>query len=216
MLDALKRFANEHILADGAQVPLENGSAPPVRQPATLPSASAGPSDNPFIDLLRQAVKARNSPYTSLQLAIDKLSMIPDPTVRTQAAFATIQGEGRGAREVLQAVDVHLQDLESQKMQFSQAVERQRTAALGALQSELDSIAPANAAAQQQIEQLSQQINNLTQQIGQRNARAGEVQAQIATEGQRFTLQGQQFEAALTIVKAELEGQKMVLATTLK
>ena len=215
MLDALKRFASEHILADDADAkPAASGPTTPAAPTTTISSTAA--ASNEFVTLLRQAIKARNTPYTSLLTAIDRLTMIPDMTVRTQAAFATIQGEGRGVREVLGAVDVHLQDLESQRMQFSQALDRQRAAAVGAAQAELDGVVPANDAAQRQIEQLTQQITALSQQIAERNGRAIELQAQITNETARFALQAQQFESALTVVKTELEGQKSVLAATLK
>lgn len=215
MLDSLKRFAAEHILADDGGRPVE-ASKPVATGQGTTFSTPATAANNEFLTALRTAIKARNTPYTSFLSQFDRLSMIPDPATRTQAAFATIQGEGRGVRELLQAVDVHLADLESHRMQFAQALERQKTTALGALKTELDGVGPANQAAQQQIESLTQQIAALTQQIGTRQARAVELQASIATEGARFDQQAAQFDAALGIVKSELESQKTVLGTTLK
>ncbi len=193
----------------------------PTAQPAAV--AAAAPSnvgaavaaDNTFVAALRQAIKARSSAFTNLLAAADKLaSIIPDPATRLRAAFAT-SGEGRSPKEVVDAITVHISDLEGQKLQFQRALEGQRAAKLGGLQAELDALKPANDNAAAQIASMTQSIQQLQQLIATNTARAGELQGQLSAESANFTASAQQFEVALTIVKQELEGQKTAVLSTL-
>ena len=154
--------------------------------------------------------------YTALLQAADKLvSIIPDPNTRLKAAFASVQGEGRGLREVIGALDVHVADLESQRMQFGQALAKQREAAVGVLQRELDGLKPANDTAAQQIQAMTAQIQQLQTLITTNTTRAAELQGQITAQTMQFTQTEQQFVSALQIVKSELDGQKAAVMSVL-
>jgi predicted nucleic acid-binding Zn-ribbon protein len=113
------------------------------------------------------------------------------------------------------AITVHISDLEGQKLQFQRALEGQRAAKLGGLQAELDALKPANDNAAAQIASMTQSIQQLQQLIATNTARAGELQGQLSAESANFTASAQQFEVALTIVKQELEGQKTAVLSTL-
>lgn len=172
-------------------------------------------TDNTFVAALRQAIKARASAFTNLLTAADKLSsIIPDPATRLKAAFATV-GDGRSPKEVIDAITVHISDLEGQKLQFQRALEGQRATKLGTLQAELDALKPANDNAAAQIASMTQSIQQLQQLIANNTARATELQGTITAESANFTASAQQFEMALTIVKQELEGQKTAVLSTL-
>lgn len=182
------------------------GSAPQAMQPA----------DNTFIEALRKAVKGRATAFTSLLAAADKLAnIIPDPNTRLKAAYATVSGEGRGLKEVIGAIDIHVADLEGQKLQFMSAVDNQRNAAIGSLESELNSIGPANQSAAQQIQAMTQQIQQLQELISKNTVRETEIKGKIAAEQARFTVSQQQFESALVLVKNELESQRAAIMSTL-
>jgi chromosome segregation ATPase len=193
--------------------------APGTPLGASTSAPSAGvmtPAQNPFADALRAAIKNRPTAFTSLLAAADKLAnIIPDPTTRLKAAYATVSGEGRGLREVVGAIDVHVADLEAQKMQFMQALERQRREALGAIEAELSSLPQSNNTANAQIQAMTQQIQQLQELIVKNNARIAELQANATAESTKFTTSQQQFEAALVLVRGELEGQKSAVMSTL-
>ena len=161
------------IFVDEAAKPQQVPAASPQATPQTqMPAGSAPqvmqPADNTFIEALRKAVKGRATGFTSLLAAADKLAnIIPDPNTRLKAAYATVSGEGRGLKEVIGAIDIHVADLEGQKLQFMSAVDNQRNAAIGSLESELNSIGPANQSAAQQIQAMTQQIQQLQQQLQQ-------------------------------------------------
>lgn len=204
------------LFEDSAPAPLAPAAQPQATPgQAVTPTAATPAPNNEFIVALRQAIKARQTAFTNLLAAADKLaSIIPDPATRLKAAFATV-GEGRSPREVIDAIAVHIADLEGQKLQFSRAVETQRAAAIGQLQAELDNAKTSSETAQSQIASMTQQIAQLQQLIATNTTRAGELQAQLTSESARFTTSTQQFEAALIIVKQELEGQKAAVLSTL-
>lgn len=202
---------------------VEDEGQPQAKQPqvsapiGAAPSASAAPvADDKFVQALRTAIKNRPTAFTALLSTADKLaSVIPDAATRLKAAYATVAGEGRDVRSILQAIEVHAADLESQRMQFSKQAEDAMKVAIGAKKAELDTIDPSIASAQQQLVALQQQMQSLNEAIAQKNIRKGELAAEIATEEQRFSAAKQQFETALTIVRAELDGQKAVIQSAL-
>ena len=208
-------FLDKYVLADNGK-PKEQ----PAPTEAKVMTQVAGqpyvaPADNEFLTALRNSIKGRSSAYTSLVQAADKLaSIIPDANMRLKAAFATT-GEGRSVKDVTNAIDIHIADLESQKLQCKNAIDAQRQSSVGSLQAELTTLKPANDAAQQQITALTEQIRNLTESITRNNTRAAELQLQINAEELRLDSRQQQFDAALNTVKAELTAQKNIVTSTL-
>lgn len=204
----------------------EDDGAKPASQPApaassisahsTAAPAAAGAASNKFVDALRSAIKTRQTAYTALLGAADKLaSVIPDPNMRLKAAYATVAGDGRDVRSVMQALDIHTQDLESQKLTFSRQAEEAMKVSTGAAQVELDGIDPAIKSLSDQIVSLQQQVQTLGESIATKNARKVELTNTIATEQQRFASAKSEFETAMTIVKAELDGQRAVIQSAL-
>lgn len=212
MWDKIKGFIVEEDTSAAPQVKPQV-SAPIGSAPQTQ-STSVG--DDKFVQALRTAIKSRATAFTALLATADKLaSVIPDANTRLKAAYATVAGEGRDVRSILQAIEVHAADLESQRMQFSKQAEDAMKATIGSKKAELDTIDPSITSAQQQVQSLQQQIQALNEAIAQKNIRKGELTADIATEEQRFNAAKQQFETALTIVRAELDSQKAVIQTAL-
>lgn len=219
MLNRLKSMIlvdDENKTPGQTPVPAPTGAVPLGAAPPAPGMTLASATPNPFTDALRAAIKNRPTAFTTLLVAADKLAnIIPDPTTRLKAAYATVSGEGRGFREVIGAIDVHVADLEAQKMQFTQALERQRREAIGALEAELNSLPQANNTANTQIQAMTQQIQQLQELIAKNNARMAELQAAVAAETSKFTASQQQFESALVMVRGELEGQKSAVMSTL-
>jgi chromosome segregation ATPase len=213
----LKGFLDKYVLADEAGAAAQPPAATkPATQAFGAAPSTVQPSGNEFVTALRNAIKARQTAYTALLGAADKLAgIIPDANTRLKAAFATVQGEGRGLKEVLGAIDIHVSDLEGQRMQFSAALQKQKDAAIGTLQRELDGLKPANDSAQQQIQSMSEQIAQLQALMQTNQQRATTLQGEIASQTTNFTISEQSFSAALTLVKSELEGQKTAVMSVL-
>lgn len=208
----------DYILADDPNKPKAAPAAAPV---ASHPLGSAPPManaiatapENQFVTALRTAIKGRQSAYTQLLAAADKLvSIIPDANTRLKAAYATT---GRNVIEVVQAIDVHISDLESQRMQFTAAMEKTKSEAMGAMQSELTAIEPANATMNSTIQSLAQQITQLQDKINTNSTRKAELTTQITLKTNEFATSEAQFGQALTVVKGELDGQKSIVQSVL-
>lgn len=215
MLGKLKGLIFEE---DGqaASKPAQPQVAAPLGAAPAAAGAAPAPADDKFVQALRAAIKNRPTAFTALLSAADKLAnIIPDANTRLKAAYATVAGEGRDVRSVLQAIEVHTADLESQRMQFNKQAEDAMRAEVGAKRAELDTIDPSISSSQQQIQALTAQITALNEAIAQKTIRKSELAAQIATEEQRFAGAKQQFETALTIVQAELNGQKAIIQSAL-
>jgi predicted nucleic acid-binding Zn-ribbon protein len=196
------------------QVATPIGTSPVAATPGAVQAAPI--ADDKFVQALRSAIKSRQTAFTALLATADKLAnVIPDANMRLKAAYATVAGEGRDVRSILQAIDVHTADLESQRMQFTRQAEDAMKIAVGSKQAELDTIDPSISSAQQQIQALTAQISSLNESIAQKTIRKSELSTEIATEQQRFAGAKQQFETALTIVSSELNGQKAVIQSAL-
>jgi chromosome segregation ATPase len=190
-------------------------------QPVHMPQTPGTPGiqvpvENRFVEVLRKAITARQTAFTSLLAAADKLaSIIPDPIVRLKAAYATVSGEGRGLREVVAAIDFHMSDMEGQKAQFMSVLKTQQQQAIGTIETELNGIPISNENAMKQIQTMTQQITQLQELLGKNAARESELRNELASQQATFTMSQQEFESALATVKGELEGQRMAITSTL-
>lgn len=220
MLDSLKKLGAgvaSLIVEDDtpkAQTPAQVG-AKPIGAAATVASATQA-ADNEFIAVLRNALKARTTAFTSLLATADKLAaVVPDPTQRLKAAYTMVQTEGRGLTELLQAIEIHSADLVSQERAFDASLEKAKTVKLGNMRAELNSLEPANKSAAQQIANLQAQIQSLNDTITRNTTRAAELTTAITTEEQHFDLSKHQFTLAMQVVQGELAQQKAVITSTL-
>ena len=200
-----------------------HAKAPPIQgkplqtAPGQAPVSSAPVAENEFVSVLRQVVRGRQTAYTALLAADDRLAnVIPDRTMRLKAAFEMVRGDGRDLPQLMAAIDVHLTDLNSQKLSFAQTLERKKAEACGASQAELDAITPANQAAQDSIKQLEDQVQALKNQISQRNQRATELQAKLQADTRTYDSKKQLFDAALALVGSEISNQKTIIFTALQ
>lgn len=210
-------WLEKYVLADDPKKPKAAEATAPVQANHPLgsapPTSIAAAPENQFITALRTAIKGRQSAYTQLLAAADKLvTIIPDANTRLKAAYATT---GRNVVEVVQAIDVHISDLESQRMQFGAALEKTKNDALGTMQNELNGLDPSVTSMTATITSLSQQIQDLQQRIGTATARKAELSTQISLKTNEFTSSEQQFAQALTVVKGELDGQKSIVQSVL-
>lgn len=203
--------------------PNQPPAAKPVARPATTEQvASAGqvfqhqPINDKFVEALRKTVKGRQTAFTSLLDSAETLkAYIPDETTRFRAAFDQIKGQGRTARDIAAAIEVHVQDLAAQQLQFDNALDKERVNTVGSLENELTRLGPANDAAQQQIQSMAQQMAALNETINKNNMRLNELQGLIGAENNRIISSKSQFDVALNVVQTELNGQKSIILSAL-
>lgn len=202
--------------AAGAAKPAVAAPAAQPVQTAGAPASAAVSQDNQFLEVLRKVIKSRSTAFTALLEAADRLNnIIPDPTTRLKAAYATVVTEGRGLKEMLGAIDAHFSDLEGNKLAFTRSLETQKAAALNTLNAEKSALENSIKTSSDQIASMQQQIQQLQQVIATNTARSIEIATQIQTEDARFAATAQQFDTALLIVRQELEGQRSAIGSTL-
>lgn len=191
-------------------------TGPSVTAGVAIPSSQLAPVNNEFVEALRTVIKNRPTALTALTTAAEKLvAVIPDSNMRMKAAFQMVKSEGRGVKELLDAITVHAADLESQKLQFNRALEAESQKSIGQQQTALDNLTNSTSSCSNQIATLQAQIKSLNELIVQNNSQAAVVTQQISSEKARLAQNAQQFDTALLVVKNELDTQRSVIQSTL-
>jgi chromosome segregation ATPase len=193
----------------------------PVMQPiggsvALAGSAYATPQVSPeFVAAIRKVVLSRNTALTQLLTAADKLaSIIPDPVTRFKAAFATA-GDGRTTRQVAEAVDIHLADVDGEEARFKQAIDKKAAEEVGGQERRAAAATSAITSNTQQIEQLQARIAELSAQIGTFQQDVAQATAEAATKRLEIEQATAQFKMAAQVVKQELQSHKSTILSAL-
>jgi hypothetical protein len=198
--------------------------AAPVAAPTTASvgtvSAPAAVTLGPVVNTdmvaaIRKAVFGRNTAFTQLLTASEALAdVIPDPTMRLKAAHKT-GGAGRTGKQIADAVDVHLQDVDGEELRFKNLIDSKIQNEVGAIDSQ---VATATSQAQQaaaEIEQLQHRIGGLQKLITDMNGKATELSAQSVAKRAEFDTALSQFKVAANAVRTELNGSKTAILSTL-
>ena len=190
----------------------------PTITSANIPSTpmSLTPQISPeFVAAIRKVVLARNTALTQLLAAADKLAtIIPDANTRFKAAFATA-GDGRSVKQIADAVDIHISDVDGEELRFKAAIDQKASAEVGTLEVRAQQAANAITSAQQQIEQAQQRISELTQQIGQAQADQASAMAEANTKRNEIEQAAVQFKLAAQAVRHELQSHKSTILSAL-
>lgn len=185
------------------------GAAPIIAAPATVGLNTA------MIEAIRKATLSRNTAFTQLAQAAEALAdLIPDQTMRLKAAYRT-NGAGRTAKQITEAIDVHLQDVSGEELRFNSMIETKLRTEVGSLnQLAADAEAAVNSD-HARIEQLTAQIATLQQDIVQKTAMANQAKIDAATRAAEIEQSRNEFKAAANTVRTELEVMKNAITTTL-
>lgn len=211
-------------VADPAAPPTQAAqAAPPAGGAATMTpraqsvvSTVATTQPNEFVAVLQSAVKSRNTAFTSLLITADKMAtIVPDPGMRLKAAFATIATDGRGANEVMAAIDIHMSDLEGQKLAFMSTLERKRSETLGQLDHDKAINIKQAKDAEQRIIALQAEIAQLQEVILVGNTAVTTIDAKMQEEASHFDTSKLRFEEAIAQVRADLENQRTAIRSSL-
>lgn len=177
---------------------------------AAAMSTMAGTSGvNPeFIAAIRKAVFGKTTALTSLIEAADKLqSIIPDPTTRFKAAYATA-GSGRTVQQIAAAADIHLADVEGEELRFKAAVDAKLGTEIQRLEGEATNAAQQITNLQRVLEETQQRIIQLTQQQAEAAATAAQKKIELQTTSE-------QFKAAALTVRNEIQALRQTILTSL-
>lgn len=206
---------------------VEDPNAPKQEAPAKTVTVTAGnvapgqpvqmaaPVNAEFVAAIRKAVLGRNTALTQLMAMADKLtSIIPDPNQRLKAAYATA-GDGRTVKQIVDAVDVHLSDVDGEELKFKAALEGKVRSEIAPLEQQSQLLAQQAQGAQDQITQMQQRIAELTASIGTLTQQAATASAQAVTKKQELELMASNFQLAANAVRAELQQNKNIIASAL-
>lgn len=197
-----------------AAAPASPAQAKPFTGNFTPPLTSANAE---MIATIKKATLARKTPYTALLEAAEKLvGVIPDQTTRLKAAYAMIGSESRSIDQISKAIDLHVSDVDGEKMRFLQATKNQRTSDIGSLQSSVDSLRKNNVDLEKEIADIQVRLQQLNSTVTENNRQINASTAEITTKDAGISDMERQFEVAAQQVKDEFDQQRRVILSTLK
>lgn len=200
--------------AQPAQAVAKPGT-PPVKGPA--PAAPAYPSVNPeMLEVLQKKISGRVTPYTALLENAETLKdVIPDETMRLNAAYKMVSKDGRTVASITSAIDVHLSDLEGERMRFKQMTDKQIKDKSGALRGQAEAAEAAVNRAATDIERLEAQIAKLREEIVTNQQRSHELKQEADAAEADIINTANAFEATVEYVKQDLQNKKVSLGSLL-
>jgi predicted nucleic acid-binding Zn-ribbon protein len=194
---------------------------PAAVKPAHVPSSysyapPAPAEDDPMLLKLRAAAYARVTPFKTMLDSMDKMKgIIPDETMRAQAAYANVANDARTPTQILQAIDVHLQDLQAEQTKFVAITNSKKSADLQTIENDI-SIGNSGKA------QLERDLTNLRQSVTDKEALLSQCILNInAAEDKKSSLDSTyssviaSFDQAFTVVQNELTTKKVIFTNIL-
>lgn len=180
-----------------------------------VPMAMAAPVDATFVGAIKKAVFGRNTALTQLMATADKLAnIIPDPSQRLKAAFATA-GDGRTVKQIADAVDVHLSDVDGEELKFKQVLDSKAQTEVAPLEQQHQAAMSQIQAAQNEIQAAQQRIADLNASIANLSTQASQAAQGAQAKKQELDTMAVSFKAAANAVRTELQQNKAVIMTAL-
>lgn len=220
MWDKLKSMVYEDAPAQkSAPVDEKTTKSPLMKTSSTLqpvqPAQPAQQASPEFVSAIRKVIHGRNSAFTQLLSASEKLvDIIPDGALRLKAAFK-MAADGRTVQQVAAAVDVHLSDIENEERRFKAAIDQKVSTEVGAINARIATSERTSVTAAQQIEQLSARILELQQQQAAAAADAANAQNELYQKQHEIEDVQLQFKLAADAVRSELNSQKSAILSAL-
>jgi len=165
-----------------------------------------------MVDALRTIVTNRKTAFTALEEQAVKLeSIILDPNVRMKAAFATVN---RPAKDVIQAIDIHISDINGEVMKFKNHSASEKNTQVTALRSQSKSLTDGSATINAQIADLETKIAQLREKLTTDAIKANELSTQADSVESKLANAEREFETAASSIITELETQKHSFLST--
>lgn len=203
----------------------ETPASAPVAQPAH--ASKAGPA-NPgttyvpthginqtMVDLIRKQTFSRSTALTTLISQADALvDIVPDPVQRLKVAQKTA-GQGRASKDFIDAVQIHLNDVDAELRKFDQMIETKVSTEVGGLKAQVATTESQINSSQQEIQQLTARIQTLHEQAAAATTKRAELMAEVSSKEHELRQTAAEFKAAAEVVRAELNAHKQTILSTL-
>lgn len=204
----------------------ETAEAPAQASPAPKAAAAAGVAatapkpqsvDQDMLATLQKKISSRSTAYVTLIEAAQRLvSVIPDEPIRLKAAFAMVSGEGnRSVASITQAIDVHIADLEGERIRFKNASDAQTNVKSAALRKQADTLTAQSEGSTGQIERLQAEIAKLQEAIANNTAQCRDLIAQADQADAEIKSVSAAFDRTVDFLKTDLAAKKVSLSAIL-
>lgn len=185
-------------------------TSPGGQASSSIPSVNAD-----MVAAIKKVTFGRNTAFTQLLTTAEALAdVIPDQVMRLKAAHKTA-GAGRTGRQIAEAVDVHLADVDAEERKFAQMI-------AGKLSTEVGAIEHQAAAAQQTVDHGMAEIQQLTRRIAELQANISQAQGivqastlQVSQKRAELEAATNEFKLAANAVRNELSNSKSAIVSTL-
>lgn len=194
---------------------------PPKSQVKVTPAGAASTPvasvDQEMLATLQKKISSRSSPYVTLIEAAQRLvTVIPDETTRLKAAFAMVSGEGnRSVSSITQAIDVHIADLEGERIRFKNASDEQMNSKSAVLRNQAGGLSAQNATSTGQIERLQAEIAKLQDAIVKNTGLCRDLNLQADNAEAEIKAVSAAFDRTVDYLKNDLAAKKRSLASVL-
>jgi hypothetical protein len=168
-------------------------SKPPAapNQPTAATQAAALSADNPMTPRLHEAVMSRATGFRQLATNMQALEkVIPDEISRLRAAFAVLQQSGGSVPNLLQDIDLHARDLETQSMRFREESDSERKQRVGQREKSLED-------AQSLIDAAQSEVTRQQEIIDAQQKKITDLKVEIQNQTAELDRASQQFSAAV-------------------
>lgn len=197
--------------------PSSNEGVSSVTTPAKVVAAPIDDKTAAFVSKLTEAAYARNTAFKTVLDATEKTKdIIPDEAMRIKAALATLTGESRTSASILQAIEIHLQDLTSEKTKFYTAAESNKAAEKNALNSKISEGERVSAQLKTDIATLEASIQDKKALLAQCDQNVADAKASQASIDSSFQLVTFSFDSAFERVTQDLLSKKSIFNSALK
>lgn len=220
MLDKLKSFVNDNIMDmpsdKGRQVPPPSATAGP---PMTggMPAQQVSYLDADMVADIEKVIDRRSTtPFAQLKKSADMMKASGlDEGTRFKAAFSMLAAQGINAIQVVQSIDVHIRDVETEKTNFETQSAASSNAKVGGLRAEIEQLNAQQQNDQQTIASLQQQIVQLQSRIAERTGVITQKSVDANTAESQIQQTISKFKAAADSVIASLNLKKTTLSSML-
>jgi len=191
---------------------------PAIPVSAVVPTAKAASSvDQEMLASLQKKIHARSSPYITLIEAAQRMSgVIPDESTRIKAAYTMVSADGtRSLSSIMQAIDVHIADLEGERLRFRNASDEQTSRKSAAMRDQARNLEEQNAENAAQIQRLQADVAKLQTAIATNAAQSRELKQEADSADGEIKRVSIAFDVAVDFLKRDLAAKKNSLTTIL-
>lgn len=168
-----------------------------------------------MVAAIKKVTFGRNTAFTQLLSASEALAdVIPDSVMRLKAAHKTAGG-GRTGRQIAEAVDVHLADVDSEERKFGAMIDGKIQTEIGGIQQQATAAQGVIDRGQTEMQQLQQRMADLQTAMGQASQTLQTSAVDIQRKQGEFEGTKHEFKLAADAVRNELNNSKSAILSTL-